>query len=340
MIQATSTREVKRELGRRIEMVRRPEFLDGRIRPYLAAQDEANGSWETDVLQLDGTGAATLEINIGDQKVFGKFYPGDNGPLIYEKLKALRAGGFGPDDRYQVVEPLGFIPEYGMLLTRGVDGPPVSEAIGVDDEAFLSGVRESARWVARLHACPVRIGKPRSLLESSEVLSVVRRLAKVMTRHPAHLERAVAMVRQMEELAEDTVDGLLVQTHGQYRPIHVFISDSSVAVIDLDRSRPCDPSRDVAEFVHRLRVMMYRDQGTVERAEAPTRAFLETYASEIPDRSYLTNLRFHWSRYVFHSLSKELKDSESTDLESGPSAAFYRSEFENVIQDRYGVREA
>jgi aminoglycoside phosphotransferase (APT) family kinase protein len=191
-----------------------------------------------------------------------------------------------------------------------------------------------------LHACPVRIGKPRSLLESSEVLSVVRRLAKVMTRHPAHLERAVAMVRQMEELAEDTVDGLLVQTHGQYRPIHVFISDSSVAVIDLDRSRPCDPSRDVAEFVHRLRVMMYRDQGTVERAEAPTRAFLETYASEIPDRSYLTNLRFHWSRYVFHSLSKELKDSESTDLESDPSVAFYRSEFENVIQDRYGLREA
>ena len=28
MIQAMSTKEVKRELGRRIEMVRRPEFLD------------------------------------------------------------------------------------------------------------------------------------------------------------------------------------------------------------------------------------------------------------------------------------------------------------------------
>jgi hypothetical protein len=32
--------------------------------------------------------------------------------------------------------------------------------------------------------------------------------------------------------------------------------------------------------------------------------------------------------------------SESTDLESDPSVAFYRSEFENVIQDRYGLREA
>jgi hypothetical protein len=32
--------------------------------------------------------------------------------------------------------------------------------------------------------------------------------------------------------------------------------------------------------------------------------------------------------------------SESTDLESDPSVTFYSSEFENVIQDRYGLREA
>jgi hypothetical protein len=31
---------------------------------------------------------------------------------------------------------------------------------------------------------------------------------------------------------------------------------------------------------------------------------------------------------------------ESTDLESDPSVEFYSSEFENVIQDCYGVREA
>ena len=32
--------------------------------------------------------------------------------------------------------------------------------------------------------------------------------------------------------------------------------------------------------------------------------------------------------------------SESTDLESDPSVEFYSLGFENVIQDRYGVREA
>jgi hypothetical protein len=34
------------------------------------------------------------------------------------------------------------------------------------------------------------------------------------------------------------------------------------------------------------------------------------------------------------------RHSESTDLDSDPSVAFYSSEFENVTQDRYGLREA
>jgi hypothetical protein len=42
-----------------------------------------------------------------------------------------------------------------------------------------------------------------------------------------------------------------------------------------------------------------------------------------------------------NEVKRELaRRSESTDLESDPSLAFYSSEFENVIQDRYVVREA
>ena len=115
MPQTMTSKEIKQELGRRIEVVNRPEFLDSRIRPHFA---EVNGgSWETRVLQLDGTGAATLELSIDDQKVFAKFYHPDdeNAPLIYEKLKALRASGFGPGERYQVVEPLDLSPSTGCF---------------------------------------------------------------------------------------------------------------------------------------------------------------------------------------------------------------------------------
>src|SRR5919198_501286 len=109
-----SIEDVKRELGRRVSAVTQPQFVESRIRPCLGAERGANGRYETQVLQLDGTGAATVEFAFGESdKVFAKLYPNENGRPIYEKLQALRAAGFGPDSRYQAVEPLGFISEYG-----------------------------------------------------------------------------------------------------------------------------------------------------------------------------------------------------------------------------------
>jgi hypothetical protein len=339
MIQAMSSKEIKRDLGRRIAAVNRPEFLDSRIRPHFSDAEVNGGGWETRVLQLDGTGAATLEINLDGHKVFAKFYhPGDdNAPLIYDKLKTLRASGFGPGERYQVVEPLGFIPEYGLLLTRGAEGPAVSDSIDGDEEALLSGAVQSARWLAKLHSSPVRIGAPRSLAASSELLSVARRLAKVMTRSPEHLKTADRMIREMERMAEETVDGILVQGHGQYRPIHVFIGGSSVTVIDMDRSRPYDPAYDVVEFLHRMRKAVLKHAGSAEPADAPTEAFLETYISAVSDRSCLANLSFHWARFILHGLNGEMKDDQTGDPEFDRDIAFYHSEFENVLDGRFSI---
>lgn len=333
------SREIKQDLSRRIEMVNRPEFLEARIRPHFP-NTAVDGGWQTRVLQLDGTGAATLEIGLGGRKVFAKFYrPDDEGaPLIYEKMAALRAAaGFGPGERYQVAEPLDVVPEYGMLLTKGAEGPAVSDFVGGDQDALVSGVVESARWLARLHSSPVRIGRPRSLAASSELLSVARRLAKVTTRSPGHLETADGMIRKMERMAEDTVDGLLVQGHGQYRPIHVFVGGSSVTVIDLDRSRPYDPSYDVVEFLVRLRKSVLKHAGSAGPAETPTRAFLETYVSAVPDRSYLANLSFHWARFILHGLNGEMKDDQTGDPEFDRAIAFYHSEFEHVLEGRFDV---
>jgi hypothetical protein len=201
----------------------------------------------------------------------------------------------------------------------------------------LSGAVESARWLGKLHSSPVRIGPPRSLAASSELLSVARRLAKVMTRSPGHLSTADGMIREMERMAEETVDGILVQGHGQYRPIHVFRGGSSVTVIDMDRSRPYDPAYDVVEFLVRMRKSVLKYAGSVEPADAPTDAFLETYISAVQDRSYLSNLSFHWGRFILHGLNGEMKDDQTGDPEFDRIIAYYHSEFENVLEGRFGV---
>ena len=331
-----STKDIKLTLSRRVEIITQPQFLDMEVLPFLGMEDGAKGDWETKIIQLDGTGAATVEVKRdGRQRAFAKLFPDESGPQMYEKLKALHAVGFGPGARYQSVEPLGFIPEYDMLLTKPAEGPAVSTYIGIDDEALAAGAREAGAWLATLHNAPIRTGAPKPLLESGELLSLSRRLAKMLCRRPEFLPLALDMIQALERLAEKTEEGLLVQSHGQYRPIHVFISDASVTVIDLDRSRPCDPARDVAEFLHRMRMTMFWRTGAVEPADAATEAFLVAYRSAIADRPYLTNLRFHWARYIFHSLNNKLKGRDSGELSLDSTVAFYRSEFENAINGRF-----
>jgi hypothetical protein len=333
-----STKDIKRELSWRVGIVTQPQYLESQVRPYLRAEAGVNGGWETRVVQLDGTGAATIEIAYGSQpKVFAKLYPDESGPLIYDKLKTLSANGFGPSERYQTVEPLGFIPEYGMLLAKAAEGSPVSAHIGVDKEALLAGVKAAAVWLAKLHSAPLRIGTPRTLLDSGELLPLARRLAKTLCRRPQFLGLALEMIQALEDLAGDTVEGLLVQSHGQYRPIHVFIGGATVTVIDLDRSRPCDPARDTAEFLHRLRMTTFWHTGSVAPADAPTEAFLAAYSSAVADGAYLANLRFHWARYIFHSFNHKLKDADSNDLEVDAMVRFYRSEFEHAINGRFSA---
>jgi len=331
-----STKDIKRELSRRVDIVMQPQCLESQVRPYLKPGAGVNGGWETRVVQLDGTGAATLEIGYGSHpRVFAKLYPDESGPLIYEKLNTLRAGGFGSGEQYQAVEPLGFIPEYGMLLTEAAEGLPVSAHIGVNEGAVLAGAREAAVWLAKLHSTPLRIGTPRALLDAGELLPLARRLAKTLCRRPQFLGQALEMIEALEDLAANTVEGLQVQGHGQYRPIHVFIGPSSVTVIDLDRSRPCDPARDVAEFLHRLRMTTFWHGGSVEPANAPTEAFLAAYSSEVTDGACLSNLRFHWARYIFHSFNHKMKDTSNSDLEVDSVVRFYRSEFEHAINGRF-----
>jgi hypothetical protein len=334
------TKDVKAELGRRVAAATEQSFLDARFRPYFPADAEAGDTaeapgdgWSVRVVQLDSTGAATVEIRRPAAAVFAKFFPpGTDGRAIYEKLLALREdGGLGAGSRYQVVDPIGFVPELDLLICREAQGPSVAQVLdGGDHEAGLEAVREAARWLGRLHSTHLRIGAPHSLIVSTEILSLTRRLAKVAAERPDYVPEAVAMVERLEELAPDTVDGLAVQSHGQYRPIHVFLGGGATTVIDLDRSRPADPARDTAEFLHRLRRQLLGAGRGEEAADEATGAFLNAYRESVPDAgAWTANLRFHWARYVFHSMNRKLKKGSGEADEQAVEA--YRRDFAALV---------
>jgi hypothetical protein len=333
-------RAVKQQQVSRAEQVCSPEFLEQHVRPHLGVDAPvAGGTWHTTVIQLDGTGAATVRVDLdGSRPVFAKLFPFDDGPAVFAKLQALRTSGLGAGQRYQVVEPLAWIGEEKVLLCRGALGSPISDLLAGDVDVLAAATAQAGHWLGRLHAADLRIGPPHSLLVTGELASLAKRLAKVSAAHPRYVRQATNMLAQLDALTYDTVDGLLAQSHGQFRPIHVFLSPDVVTVIDLDRSAPADPARDVAEFLHRLRLGVHTATGDISRADPACASFLAAYRESADGAEHLVNLRFHWARYVFHSLNGRVKDGEST-YDDGGNAEFrlFVSEFDGIVSGRAGA---
>ncbi len=335
----TQSRQVKERQVDRAERVRTPAFLDRYVRPHVGADGPAGGgTWTTQVIQLDGTGAATVRVELdGGAPVFAKLFPFEDGPAVYAKLQALRAAGLGAGSPYQAVEPLAWYAEEKVLLCRGAPGRPLSELLGGDGPDLAEASARAGSWLAQLHGMGLRIGAPQSLLVAGELTSLAKRLAKVVADHPGYVDPALGMLERLDALTRDTVDGIVVQSHGQYRPIHVFLTEGVVTVIDLDRSAPADPARDVAEFLHRLHQGVYEATGDITRADQPCAAFLGAYR-EAARGDLLGNLRFHWARYIFHSLNRRIKTGEA-DWRDGGNDVFrlYQDEFDRVAEGRAGA---
>jgi hypothetical protein len=335
------SRQVKEEQVSRAKWVCTPEFLDRYIRPHLgAAGADATadgGTWTTNVIQLDGSGAATVQVELdGSAPVFAKLFPFDDGPAVHAKLQTMRNAGLGAGSPYQVVEPLAWYGTEKILLCQGAPGQPLSALLD-DGAGLVEGCVRAGSWLAHLHGMEPRIGAPQSLLVTGELTSLAKRLVKVVTEHPDYVDMALDMLSRLDALSHDTVDGILAQSHGQYRPIHVFLTDDTVTVIDLDRSAPADPARDVAEFLHRVRQGVHAATGDFSRADQPCAAFLGAYR-EAAGGERLSNLRFHWARYIFHSLNREIKSGEA-NWRNGGNTAFqhYRDEFYRVAEGRAGA---
>jgi hypothetical protein len=315
----------------RIARITTPEFVAG---PLLGALPEFRGrrlepeECRAQLVQNDGTGPATLFYDVkGAGRVFAKLYRDESGHHAYQVLSTLWQDGFGEKSRYRVAQPLAFIPDLNLLLARAAPGKELASA--TTDEELVAGAGEAARWLLQLHRSPVRLGQPRYPWEVYHKL--LHRLAKAAAARPGQVETLLEQADRLEDAARK-LRLQLVQAHGQFRHIHVFLDQDAVTVIDLDRCRPGDPARDVGEYIHRMRTKRYKATGGKSRAEQATQALLEAYGAELPQN--LLNLPFYWGYHNLVSLWRFMKGTSPDHPDYSRLVDFYLSEFETALRSR------
>lgn len=310
VIEMSATDRQRRLWERRAYEITRPTFVERMVHP-LVAENSTNGDvpaeCETTVVQDRGTGRITVSYRFADDtQVYGKLYSDELGVHGYKVTHGLWEDGFANGEPFLVSQPLLYDPELNLLLTAEAKGTPLLSFIGDDGEVVLEHVRRAAQWLVRLHRSEVRIGPPDSLWESLRLFKIMRRQTKAASRAPQERKRMNEAIKALSELTPRCLEGApLVQTHGRYHYEHVYVDGENVTLIDFDRSQPSDPAKDLAEFLVILRHRTFKQTGSIETAEAPSRVFLDEYMSHLPE--YAANLAPYWGAFLIESMFKYVK---------------------------------
>lgn len=289
-----------------------PEFIQTHILPLINVGPDGNGmGYYAEIVQNTGTGRLTVRYDFGQGNIFfGKIYSDDLGPRCRDINDALWQAGFNASARYRVPEPVAFLADLNMLLMRCVPGTPLGAAFRGHSTDLAAGSREAAKWLAALHRIPLKTSTPDSDWDALKLFRMWSRLMKAVAVRPEKLGAIHALMDSLEKrITKLQENRLFVLTHGRYHHDHVFLSADATAVIDLDRCRPSDPAKDIAEFIRVLRITAFKEGFDMRVAEEATTSFLNTYLAEIPEAA--ASLGCYWAAYVFHTLLGTLKKTRS-----------------------------
>ena len=180
-----------------------------------------------------------------------------------ENMALFKAYFADSNQRFKVVDLVGFYPEVDALVVYGCDGICLIDSMMATSRWLARQVKRDTsnrmafslgEWLRSLESRTLGIGKPHEVRNRMirEADTALERLADMGTSAPLRLiEACRQLIRQIECLPECAV----YLAHGDLHPGNVFVSEngeSTVTVIDLRLARPQFIGYDAMYFEHVL----------------------------------------------------------------------------------------
>lgn len=211
--------------------------------------------------------------------VYGKVQHSRRGAQTYEVMRALwdlpaRAAG-----ELVIAEPLGYYPDYDLLLQSAVPGEELTSNRHAPE--FMAQAEHAGRVIGFIHESPIPIGRPHSI--DVEISRLQTRLEEFKRSSPDLYVLTRDLLRQIVARARRIEPEPLVPSHGDYKYNQFLYDGERFGLIDVENFVQAEPSFDLGKYCGHLVPSMPEHWSDTSQANEARRLFLDAYQSVVPD---------------------------------------------------------
>jgi aminoglycoside phosphotransferase (APT) family kinase protein len=225
---------------------------------------------------------ARFDADIGEERrlsIYGKFQHSRRGQFTYEVMRALWQLPARQDGELIVAEPLGYYPQYDLLLQSELAG---SEVPGDrHSELFMAQCEAAGRTLAHIHNSGVTVGKPHTI--DVEIDRLHARLDEFKMSGPRVYLMLRDLLKQISAKAQRVPAEDPVPSHGDYKYNQFLYDGTNFGLIDVEYFVQAEPSFDLGKYCGHLAPSLPKDWSDTAQANESRKVFLDAYCAVRPN---------------------------------------------------------
>jgi len=218
-------------------------------------------------------------------EIVGKRYAdGIEGARAFRTMRLLWDSGFGAASRLRIPEPLGYFPDFKLLVQEKARGALMPTRLGRGNGSAHRHLTMAARWLAKLHSqdvFPDAVGWP-----GNDESSIKTFVACVGERFPRQAAQLADIARALRERRAFFKSPPPTWVHGDFHPENIFVTRNGATVIDFDQFCLSDPARDLGYILAQMQATAYRQTGSLRTVAGEIKAFFAEYLTNIPPEEH------------------------------------------------------